>query len=54
LDIMHMVRKGRGFRISLVFCNYEYYETGERSWDGAQVVSKWADGNYERYCPTLS
>ena len=51
-DIMHLVRRGTGFRISIVFCNHEFFEIGKRTWDGAQVVTKKNDdGTYEPYTP---
>jgi hypothetical protein len=50
-NIMHLVRKGTGFRISIVFCNHEFIEIGKRTWDGAQVVTKKDDGTYEPYIP---
>ena len=51
-DIMHLVRRGKGFRISIVFCNHEFIELGERTWDGAQVITEIRpDGSYDRYYP---
>ena len=42
-----LMRKGTGFRISIVFCNHEWFETGVRRWDNAVVYNE--DGT--RHCP---